>query len=139
MFRLPTQIHFWHIQIDFRKSGQQIFFANQIQATFGGGLKCNSNGITADAWRREWTSKCFSRHSQHDTQRQRQIQSDGGASERLSRIHAATSRAVCRASSAYVVTNAYIVTTVTHAGRLVMSGYTNPIRSLANNSADSLS
>ncbi len=32
-------------------------------------------------------------HSQRDTQRQHQIQSDGGASERLSRTHAATSRA----------------------------------------------
>ncbi len=37
-----------------------------------------------------------------------------------------------------LVTDACIVTTATRADRLVMSGHTDPIRSLANNSADSL-
>lgn len=37
-----------------------------------------------------------------------------------------------------VVTGACVVTTATHTDRLVMSGHTNVIESLANNSADNL-
>ncbi len=100
---------FWHIQIDFRKSGHQkttwnSIFANRIQATFGGGLKCDSNLISTDASKSGRSggsnriSKCPLCHSQRDTQQQQQhqIQSDGIAWEWLSRIHAATSRVVWR-------------------------------------------
>ncbi len=61
----------WHSDInclkncssDFRKSGQQktkwnVFFANRIQATLGGGLKCDSNQISADASQSQ-ISKCL--------------------------------------------------------------------------------
>lgn len=38
----------------------------------------------------------------------------------------------------YVVTDSCVVNTTAHADRLVMSGHTNLIRSLANNSSDSM-
>ncbi len=57
LFRLPAQIRFLaypdFIRIGFRKSGQlkttwMAIFANQIQTTWRGGLKCDSNPICTD-------------------------------------------------------------------------------------------
>ncbi len=109
-------------------------------------------------------SKCLLRHSQCNTQRRCQIHSDGSAMyTSLCRWVCLVRRRVLHrnltaglfggrddgsaflmlwswraASPAYVVTDAYIVTTATCADRSVMAGHTNPIWSLANDSEEDL-
>ncbi len=129
---------------------------NWIQAIFGGGLKCDSKSdfyrciSVKPCGRSNWISKCLSPHSQRGTQRQRQIQSDGSASEWLSRIHAATSRMVWKTTQRTTATwhrdcsegemmNHIFLMLLCWKAASPAYVVTETHKSLTNNSADSLS
>lgn len=173
LFSVPAQIHFLAYPDRFFKMWSAKKPPNTFNAIFALVWKCNSNQISTKVLQSgrsghsNGISKCLLCHSTvSTTQWRHQIQSDGSASEWLSRFYAATSdmedrgqESVDRHWNELSAPQARWKSTISHALCIektchhwccywcqrcyhsrkvgIKSGYTNPIWSLANNSAQS--